>query len=295
MGRKTSMSPFVFWSVTALGLCTLLFSFAGALHPLGDSLAVFRTQIACLGLIWIALGVWTGAAPASAAVIAIPVAAAMIPALVSYVRPEVPGPTTLYQKNMSFRLADTAPLEEDIRSAAPDVLTLQEVTPANTALLMALEDSLPSQLICPFEAVGAVAVASRWPIVPGSASVCVEGLAAMQVQTERGPLWVAAIHLHWPWPYRQAEERDAIAAALRTLEGPVVLAGDFNMVPWSRTMQVLTDATGTRRAGRTRTTLPMLGRLWSLPIDHAIVPDGPASTETRPLLGSDHMGLLVRF
>lgn len=118
----------------------------------------------------------------------------------------------------------------------------------------------------------------------------------MQVETPDGPVWVVSLHLHWPYPMGQAAQVRALLPELAALKGPVVLGGDFNMVPWSHSIRAIAAATNTRRIGAVQYTLPLKG-LYTLPIDHLLVPQTPqaASTEKRPLLGSDHYGVLARF
>ena len=280
----------LYWCVAAVLLGVLALGFTGAWLEAGDSFAVIRAPVVLVTLAWLALGRWArwvGALPILA------VLAAMGPVGWASIRPELPGatPLSVYQKNMLYRIDDLAELEADIRAQAPDMVTLQEVTPGNRALLGAIIDILPHQQYCSGSRVGGVAVASRWPVVTGSGT-CAKGLAAMQVQAPDGPLWVTSVHLHWPWPYGQRGQAARIMSDIRALEGPRVIGGDFNMVPWSYTMREFQRQTDTKRAGRSRPTFPEFG----LPIDHVLVPKGRgAATELRPLAGSDHRGLLVRF
>lgn len=280
----------LYWCVAAILLGVLALGFTGAWLEAGDSFAVIRGPVVLVSLAWLALGRWArwvGALPILA------VLAAMVPVGWASIRPELPGgaPLSVYQKNMLYRIADLAELEADIRAQAPDMITLQEVTPGNRALLAAITDILPHQHHCAGSRVGGVAIATRWPVITGSRT-CAKGLASMQVAAPDGPLWLASVHLHWPWPYGQRDQAARIMADIQALDGPRVIGGDFNMVPWSYTMREFQRQTGTNRAGRSRPTFPELG----LPIDHVLVPKGRgAATELRPLAGSDHRGLLVRF
>lgn len=281
------------FEASAVALMALLAAgYLGWLHTSGDSFAVFRAQgatvLAMAALGCLAHGTWRlgGLGLALALTAGVPLA-------LSYQTAGVAGDWTLYQKNMLFRNADLAGLEADIRATAPDVLTLQEVTQANRAMLAALKDVLPGQVWCPFRAVGGVAVATRWPVVAGT-ETCAHGLAALQAETPKGRVWLVALHLSWPWPYEQATHLGKVLPVLEALEGPVVLAGDFNAVPWSRAVGRIAEAAGSRLARPVHGTLPSFGPLLVLPIDHALVPAG-GQTELRGLLGSDHRGVVVRF
>ena len=285
--------------VALICLFVLGASHFGALHPLGDSLAVFRGVLAIVGAVAVLVLLLQ-----RRRVLAVLGAGLVLWSAYTVLMPRLAfsaaldAPYVLYQKNMSFRMPDTGPLAADILQQAPDFVTLEEVDWENIALLDRLKPDYPAQAFCPFMNVGGVAVASRLPKLAGS-DVCLQGqgMVAMQVETPDGPLWVVALHLHWPFPHQQAEQVQQLESALKGLEGPVVLGGDFNMVPWSHTMRAITAATQTRRIGAPKYTFPLFDGLYTLPIDHVLVNANtrPAETWRRPQLGSDHFGLLARF
>ena len=196
----------------------------------------------------------------------------------------------LYHANSPKRII------RDIRALQPDFITLQEVLGENRDMYFNLSRDMAAANLCKFSVVGDVAVLSRWPLVEGSQHCLGNlGAAAMQVATPDGPVWVIAVHLHWPFPHGQAAQVDLLAKEMEFLDGPVVLAGDFNMVPWSHTVARLETASGTKRAGPAIGTYDLIGPSVVLPIDHVLVPSGRGTLESRPLLGSDHLGLLLRF
>ena len=119
------------------------------------------------------------------------------------------------------------------------------------------------------------------------------GLAALQAEGPEGRVWLVALHIHWPWPYGQAAHLDRLVPVLERLDGPVLLAGDFNAVPWSVAVGRVVQAVGGRLAGPVRGTFPRFGPLLVLPIDHVIAPEG-GTLDLRPLLGSDHRGVVAR-
>jgi len=273
-------------------------SYLGVVHGLGDSLAVLRPALAGVavvigGLLGLVRRSGAGLVVGAAGLIAgLPVLWSSLPAA------DAEYGYATYQKNLSFRLADPAPLIADIAGHAPDFVTLQEVTGRTRAVMVGLAEALPSQHLCPFAAVGGVAVLSRWPTIAGTER-CAEddGLAAMQVETPEGPVWIVSIHLHWPFPYRQPAQLARLIPALEAMNGPIVIGGDFNMVPWSHTLARVAQATDSERAGSVTYTLPMMGGWVTLPIDHVLVPRGRGPTTARrlPLLGSDHHGVLAGF
>lgn len=289
------------WLLGALavaGALPLLGGYLGALHPAGDSLAVFR--------LWLALGVGLsalllallGARRLGAGLLALALVAAVPLALRMAPGQARAGPgdgQSLYQKNLLFLLPDPAPILSEIGALRPDHITLQEVSARNRAAVFEALPEAYARHICPFARVGAVAVASRHPVDPGS-EICHEGsgLAAFRVTSPDGPLWVVSIHLHWPWPHGQAGQVDRLLPLLAALDGPVLIGGDFNMVPWSHTLRRIERAARARVQGPTRGTRPLLAPLVDLPIDHVLFP-GRGGLQYRPPLGSDHDGVLARF
>ncbi|MDU8928442.1 endonuclease [Alisedimentitalea sp. MJ-SS2] len=270
--------------------------FAGALHPAGDSLAVFQlplSVVAAIAVIWTGWSRWLRwpLALALTGLIGFHVASGIKPADASETG------YALYQKNLLFVAGDRSSLVADIRASGATLVTLQEVTRRNRAVLDNLKADFPAQHFCPFARVGGVAVLSRLPKVPGSER-CAErdGLAAMQVEGPDGPVWVVSLHLHWPWPYGQTDHVARLEPVLRGLEGPMLIGGDFNAVAWSHAVSRIEAVSGTRRLGHHLVTfqLPRLG-MW-IGIDHVLsnLPGG-ARTETRAALGSDHFGVLARF
>ncbi len=257
--------------LVGLAALPLLGGYLGWLHPIGDSLGVFRLQGAGLVAVLSAAALMAGAALVGRLGMVLALVAG-VPVAWSYQGTGAAGgDLRLYQKNMLFRNDDLAGLQADIRAAAPDVLTLQEVSEPNKPMLAALSDLLPHQLWCPFSPHFGTAVATRLQPVPGQ-QVCAPGLAAMKVTGPQGPLWLVSIHLHWPWPYGQPAHVADLLPVLEEMEAPVVMAGDFNMVLWSDALAALRHVTGAEHAGPVRGTYTGFAPWLTLPIDHVLAP-----------------------
>lgn len=273
--------------MAALALVALGLSFAGALHPVGDSLAVFRLALAIPALLLVAgtrlpLG-WrlTGMALCLAAAGSVfwhklPLGG--------------PGPLTIYQKNMFHRNSDIEGLARDILAVSPDIVTLQEVSIRNEALLDRLWDAYPNQHLCRYTPSSGVAVLTRFET--SGTPFCSKniGLAGVQVETESGPVWAMALHSAWPYPGIQPGQVAWLYWYLGQVQQPAVIGGDFNMVPWSHTLRRVARTGGFERARPSRPTF-QLGPA-PLPIDHVLAPGG-GRTEVRGLLGSDHRGIVA--
>lgn len=253
-------------------------------------------------MIW-PLGVAAGAAGAALArsravratyaVVAIVLAVALLPAL----RPAPPaadGPRLrVYAKNLLASNGDTAGLADDILAADVDVALLQEVSDRNRTVLMRLRRAMPHQHLCRFSSWSAIAIASRHPF-DGPASCSVHrAVAAAPLRLPAGRVWVASVHLPWPWPLDSAANDAAALELLARIAAdgrPIVLGGDFNVLPWSPRFQRIARLTGTRPAGPPRCTYRAAGL--PLPIDAVLAPGG-GRTSVRPHLGSDHLGLVA--
>ncbi|WP_417209886.1 endonuclease/exonuclease/phosphatase family protein [Antarctobacter sp.] len=281
-------------SVAAL-LCLLaLATWAGPLHPAGDTLSVLRVPLlvlAALAVIWTS---WPRH-------LRWPLGGLCLLGLaqVGAMKWQVPaaGEVSVYQKNLWYRNREADVLAADILAQAPDLVTLQELSSHNQHVLNILRPVYPHQHLCTSRG-WSVAVLSRHPVVPGS-EMCSNGrgLAGVQVALPQGPVWVLSVHLLWPWPHDQRPQAQRLEQMVAPLQGPIVMAGDFNMMPWGSDVRRLVRATGVRRAGPLSPTywLNLLGWPFSipLPLDQAYATGG-GTAAVRPLLGSDHAGVLAK-
>ena len=108
--------------------------------------------------------------------------------------------------------------------------------------------------------------------------------------------WVVSIHMSWPFPYDQFEQSQKIAEFIKNLDGPVLIAGDFNMVPWGGSVNRIRAAANNQTFGALINTHALGSWARPMPIDNLLFPKGTVGTvETRPFMGSDHLGVLARI
>lgn len=269
-------------------------SFMGDVHPIGDSLAVFRVW---LGLACMLMAVvLIGHRLRRSGLLILVTGALAIPILdhVQIVNQAGGGKYTLYQKNLLFKNDNHQALIDDFLAVQADFVTVQELWADTLPIWNALLESYPYQLKCYGIGGNSASILSKWPVVEGT-KLCRDylGYASMQVEVDGQRVWLVSLHLPWPWPFLQTRQVDKIIPLLEKLDGPVLAAGDFNMVPWSSTMRRIEGATGSQRAGPIITTLT-IGPM-RLAIDHILTPEGQGVVTRRPLLGSDHAGLLAQF
>ncbi|MCR9156084.1 MAG: endonuclease/exonuclease/phosphatase family protein [Rhodobacteraceae bacterium] len=274
-------------SVAALLGGAFFGGFAGAVHPLGDSLAVFRIPIAVAFALWVIWSPWPAWIRWFIAVLCL---AAMGQVVAQKYVSHPDGPITIYQKNLLFQNDQVEALVADIRAMRPDIITLQELTSRNAGLVRELRAEYPYQASCALVEWARVAILSRWPV---EGEICVEGdaLVGIQVVAPEGTFWAFSVHLSWPWPHGQAKHLERLIPVFQDLDAPVVVAGDFNMVPWSFALRSIERSIDATRAGPLFSTLT---KMWApLPIDHVYAPGG-GQAAPRPLLGSDHNGVLAK-
>ncbi len=203
---------------------------------------------------------------------------------------------TLVQANLYFRNSRVEGLAD--LAANADIVTLQELSSSNEAILAALADRFPGASVCKFARIGSTAVLSRYPVLDKG---CADGLSWLRVEIGGQPVTLVSLHLHWPWPFGQQEHLDKLRPVLEALPRPVVVAGDFNAAPWGRGVARVGAWSGTSVAPGFRITitkdLPVLGIPVGLPIDHVMLPDGASLVElaTGAPYGSDHRPVVARF
>lgn len=276
-----------------LGLLILIGGYLGAVHPMGDSLAVFRmwaagaVLVAALILALLRDRAFAALAGTAAVVSAGPVLGAMSVSASEVTRVDA----TVYVKNLGNRRADVVGLIEDIRASGADILLLQEMTVGSALALRARMSEYPHWHTCEFSGWSGMAVVSRWPL---SATACTghRSVAAAQVEAPGGPIWAASIHQLWPFPHEQALLLPEVLDVLNVTADRQIVAGDFNMVPWAHSVREIQRVSGTTRISPVQTTILLRGI--GLPIDHVLT-TGQGRVERRPQLGSDHFGLVARI
>ncbi|MEM7295718.1 MAG: endonuclease/exonuclease/phosphatase family protein [Pseudomonadota bacterium] len=277
----------------AFAICGLfLASYAGALHPALDSLAVLRIPLA-LAVLLLAVArlarQWWILPPCILAA-----------AFLAYesggwrlLRPS-DAAFSLYQRNLLYRNQETEAVLDEIWTLAPDVITFQELSSQNQVLLEQLRELYPNQLRCPYGPRYSIAILTRLPLGPDPAQCSgSRGAAALQLSVDGTLGWVVAVHLLWPWPFGDPAQPREFAGFIAALPGPKAVAGDFNQVPWSDAVRRIMGAADARYLGPRRHTFVTNHIPLPLPIDHVLAPSGYVTL--LPKTGSDHYGLFAEI
>lgn len=274
-----------------LALGVLLYGFCGRWFESADSIALLR-PLAALGVLVAAIAVrhrFTRIMFAACGLVALAsVAVFLWPSSVSQTEPSL----RVYSKNLLALNTRIEDLAQDIRAAEPDVVMLQEVSDVNSALIEELSDELPYAHMCRFPAWIGIAVLSRTPFTAPPLCSDQRAVAAAQVAVDGREFWAVSVHIPWHWPGPGSAGEDAALRVISQLEGPVLLAGDFNSFPWTHRVRRLAAAAGGEVLGPMRPTYHLRGV--PLFLDHVIAPNG-GRVQTRPRIGSDHLGLVAEL
>lgn len=292
----------------------LIAGFFGRWHPVFDSFAHFRVHLGFL----LALS----AAPLLLAANRLHAATALLLGLgaagTTFPPGSLPGfgvvqaapptgPNQPTYKLLQLNLYHSNPTPERVLSllgrVRPDVVTLDEVSESWEPKLELLKAAYPYQVNCRKDFTG-TAILSRRPFAEGRERHCHErGTMALAVVSLGGvEINVAALHLHWPWPFDQNEQLGRLAGALGAIDRTAILAGDFNATPWSFTAKTVTAMSGMAPVTSGQRSwlpfeLPRRLRFLGLPIDHVLT-KGEVAVQQVTLLeavGSDHWPVLVEF
>ena len=226
----------------------------GFIHPALDSFAHFRLHLMALltlmGVIHCLSMQWTmSVLSLSVAVITSFNTADYLPSVTGQESHADTNTATvrLLQFNLRFDNPEYRRIAETIKGANADFVVLQEVTFTTGKSLALLKDDYPYQLSCRFSSIGSVALLSRHPFVDNSKRHCVRqlGFARAQFTIDGREISVASLHLHWPWPFRQHTQLDALMPDFEAMQAPLLLAGDFNAAPWSHSVKRVSAATET--------------------------------------------------
>jgi endonuclease/exonuclease/phosphatase (EEP) superfamily protein YafD len=215
---------------------------------------------------------------------------------------------TVMTVNMHYGGGDAAQIVAAVRDGGVDVLATEELTnPAADALRAAgIEEVLPHAALNPGGSRGN-GLWSRLPLEPLEApSGFTNEPVVAHVAVGGRDVVVAAVHPTSPYPDGAgawSRELGLLAAWMAELDGPAVVAGDFNATSDHRQFRDLlqlgfADAAAQVGAGwlptypANRRRLPLL-----ITIDHVLVSDGIVATalERLAIVDTDHTALVARL
>jgi endonuclease/exonuclease/phosphatase (EEP) superfamily protein YafD len=148
----------------------------------------------------------------------------------------------IYSANVFYLNHDTARIRQSIEAADADVIILIELAsdPALKIdqLLAGYPHRVASMRLDQTRGPSRSLIASRWPLTPRVDPPDGLHAVAATAQTPLGPINVVGVHLTRPWPFQhswgQISQTMALGAIVEDLDGPVLVAGDFNSVSSAR-------------------------------------------------------------
>jgi endonuclease/exonuclease/phosphatase (EEP) superfamily protein YafD len=218
---------------------------------------------------------------------------------------EARPPLKVLSVNVSYRQFSPRRLLEIIREVEPDVVVAQELTPYAAEVLAPLDETLPHHFKMPAEGRFGIAVWSRLPLesaVPFALGR--QPAIEARVRFGDGAFTVLGVHLNAPRSPRRAAARNTelrlLAERSAAIAGPLVVAGDFNLTPYSPLFGEWLAAsrlTDTRRGRTPSVSWPATLPIFGIPIDHvAVSPEFAIVAHRRlPDFGSDHYGVLAEL
>lgn len=206
--------------------------------------------------------------------------------------------------NRYFNNADFAKAGEWLQETRADVIAFQEVdSPQALQQLAAVLPQYP-HAYADLNAESDVAIFSRWPIrsrerielVPQGAQV-----AKTVIDWNGQPITLIGAHLHWPMGARNTRLRNAelreLVTLARTIQGPLLIGGDFNITPWSPVFRDALIGSGLADCARGHgfvTSWPSWFAPVGIRIDHCLASDHwrVLDLSAGPSLGSDHLAMI---
>lgn len=198
--------------------------------------------------------------------------------------------------NVWGRNAEPGRIETFLRRQDADLVLLLEAGETMAPMLERIKDLYPHRADCMQQRQCRLVLLSKRPMIeprvmPRSQANPPAIVARFKVDGRGFTFY--GVHLARPFGFDwQRRDVDALIAALGSIPGPLILAGDLNATPWSWTMMRLSLATGMARGrtfGATWPARPPLSPQFL--IDHVMTRGGIGIVDARSAgpIGSDHL------
>jgi endonuclease/exonuclease/phosphatase (EEP) superfamily protein YafD len=205
--------------------------------------------------------------------------------------------------NVWFRNGDRQRLVDFLRKSDADVVVLQEIAAHEVDEITALLPQFRYRTATP-RVTRVLAILSRWPLeaehlqLPGG----ITRMSRVSVDWQGTKLAVYGAHLRWPLTRKKAWARAAelrlLASRASAETGPVLIAGDFNLTPWSPYFDRFIEQSGLKDCALGQgwlATWPAQAPPLRIRIDHCFASHHWQVQRVRvgPRLGSDHLPVIV--
>lgn len=205
---------------------------------------------------------------------------------------------------MTFNMEHTNTRKHDIcafiADADPDIVLIQEIDAAGAAeLARGLEPSYVHMSHVGQSRKVGLALFSRLPCVDSGTVERNEhkpGVVSAHVRQQAANYDVMNVYLADPFhPMEQARQIDWLIGHIRAWDRPLIIAGDFNLTPFSAKLTKFALATGLKRHGTLLASWPADKFHPMFLIDNVFAsPEfGSANVSVGPFLGSDHRPIIA--
>lgn len=203
-------------------------------------------------------------------------------------------PLKLVQFNLWGDNTDTDATTAWILKTDPDILALEDAFDKSQPVVDAMAARFPHRF-----SVGSTHLFSKTPILDQRQVFTGSSLWARVQGPDGRALTVMVTHLSWPlWWRRYAWQSERLVRSMEELHSDdLILAGDFNLTPWSFAMRRFDRDLGLERRTRAMASWPAI---WAplppvLPIDQVFAGRAwrTVSVERGPKLGSDHYPIVA--
>ena len=148
----------------------------------------------------------------------------------------------LYSANLFYLNNDTARIRRSIEAADADIVVLIELARDPALRIDELLAGYPyraaSMRLDQTRGPSRSVIASRWPLTARVDPPDGLHAVAATARTPLGPIHVVGVHLTRPWPFQhswgQISQTMALDSVVEDMDGPVIVAGDFNSVSSAR-------------------------------------------------------------
>ena len=208
--------------------------------------------------------------------------------------------------NLQWDSKDPERVYHVIEQEAPDILALQEVTPARLPDLERLRGTYPYWTHYVDSNLLGVALLSKFPIAGEHRRWITKGVYPTVIATldvNGTPLHIAITHTVPPFSGDLVKERDAQLTAIQKeldrITGSCLVVGDLNATMWTPSFRDFVRAASLENARKGYGVVPTykFRGIPMVPIDHVLYRGNLDIKDCRsgPEIGSDHLPLMVDF
>jgi len=289
LGLLMRVLGFGICAAVLIGALAIMFSLLGAWIEPADSVAQFRHILIAGTLTTSVIGLLVRRRIAVLGIFCCAIGLAAMPEVWPSGAPESnPDTARLLQLNLRWTNTDFDAVEALIAREQPDFIALQEVSMHNEGVLDVLRADYPAQIVCQSSRVMSVAILSKSAFVEAPMCKAHSGWTSARIAIGGVYTTLISTHLHWPWPFGQRHQVDHMIEDIAGLNGPFIVAGDFNAAAWTQSVRRIAGATDTQAIGGLRFTFHVSEFHLPLAIDHILVPGGAAKIRKLGRAGSDH-------